>query len=67
MRRTTLSVIRVVVILNVIDMDTVIAEYSSDSSSKNSNRNSKRSNHDHGATPGSNSNKLEGVLVSFSE
>ena len=67
MRRKTLSVIRVVLILNVIDMDTVIAEansYSSDSSSKSLNRDRKKSNHYHDATPGSNSNKLEGVLVS---
>ena len=38
--------------------------YSSDSSSKILNHDRKRNNHYHGTTPGSNSNKLEGALVS---
>ena len=38
--------------------------YSSDSSSKTLSHERKRNNHYHGTTPGNNSNKPEGVLVS---
>ena len=61
----TLNVIAmVVVILNLIVIDTRSHGYSSDRSRKTLNRDRKINNHHHGTTPGSNSENVVKVLVS---